>query len=56
MSAPLFNLKKFALSKYKTAAIAASAIGALLFCASCAELSQFDEPAREKDALRVCSQ
>ena len=29
---------------------------ALLFCASCAELSQFDEPVREKDALRVCSQ
>ena len=34
----------------------ASAIGALLFCASCAELSQFDEPAREKDALRICPQ
>ncbi len=55
-AAPLFNLKKFALSKYKTAAIAVSAIGAPLFCASCAELSQFDEPAREKNALRVCPQ
>ena len=54
--------RRFLISKnshcqnYKTAAIAASAIGALLFCASCAELSQFDEPAREKDALRICPQ